>query len=165
MVIKPIRGQFAYQIMPLLLVCCQQRDKQIKKEEKDMEKALAFLKQCRTFYLATTEEDQPRVRPFGAVCAFEGKLYIVTNNKKKVYAQILKNPKTEISGMYEGKWIRLAGELVTDDRKEAREAMLAENPMLKSMYSADDGIMEVLYLKNAEASICSFTAPPETWSF
>ena len=105
------------------------------------------------------------MRPFGAVCAFEGKLYIVTNNKKKVYDQILKNPKTEISGMSDGKWIRLAGELVPDDRKEAREAMLAENPMLKSMYSADDGIMEVLYLKNAKASICSFTAPPEEWSF
>lgn len=130
-----------------------------------MEKALEFLKKCGTFYLATVEEDQPRVRPFGAVCAFEGKLYIITNNQKKVFAQLRANPKAEISGMSEGKWIRLAGEFVLDERREAREAMLAANPGLKNMYSADDGIMEVLYLKNAEAAVCSFTAPPETWCF
>ncbi len=50
-----------------------------------------FLKKCGTFYLATEENGQPHVRPFGAVCMFEGKLYIVTNNQKKVYLQMIKN--------------------------------------------------------------------------
>ncbi len=130
-----------------------------------MEKALKFLKDCSVFYLATNDGDQPRVRPFGAVCGFEGKLYIITNNQKKVFDQIQKNQKVEISGMAGGKWIRLSGEVVRDTRREAKAAMLEANPSLGGMYSADDGIMEVLYLKNAEASICSFTDAPETWAF
>ena len=130
-----------------------------------MEKALKFLKDCGVFYLATVENDQPRVRPFGAVCGFEGKLYIITNNQKKVFDQMQKNQKVEISGMAGGKWIRLSGEAVRDTRREAKVAMLVDNPSLGSMYSADDGIMEVLYLKTVEASICSFSDAPENWAF
>ena len=130
-----------------------------------MEQVLQFLKDCGTFYLATLEGDQPRVRPFGAVCTFEDRLYIVTNNQKKVYAQLLANSKLEISGMAGGKWIRLEAEAVPDERREAKVAMLEENPGLKRMYSADDGIVAVFYLKNATATICSFTEAPETISF
>ncbi len=118
-----------------------------------MNEVLEFLKGCGTFYLATMDEDnQPRVRPFGAVCEFEGKLYIVTNNQKDVYKQMLKNPKIEISGMYKGNWIRLCGNAVHDDRREARATMLEANPSLTSMYSADDGLVEVLYIENAAAT-------------
>lgn len=130
-----------------------------------MEKALNFLKECGTFYLATVEGNQPHVRPFGAVCAFEGRLYIITNNQKKVFDQMQKNPKIEITGMNKGKWIRLAAEAVRDTRREARKAMLDENPSLRGMYNEDDGIVEVLYLKNADVSICSFTEAPEIWKF
>ena len=130
-----------------------------------MEKALKFLKDCGVFYLATSDGDQARVRPFGAVCGFEGKLYIITNNQKRVFDQMQKNQKIEISGMAGGKWIRLSGEAVRDTRREAKVAMLEANPSLGGMYNEDDGIMEVLYLKNAEASICSFTDAPETWTF
>ena len=130
-----------------------------------MEKALKFLKECGTFYIATVEGDQPRVRPFGAVCAFEGKLYITTNSRKKVYDQMMKNPKVELSGMVGGSWIRLAAEVVRDDRREARKAMLDDNPGLRNLYGEDDGILEVLYLKNASAEICSFTDAPQRWTF
>lgn len=136
-----------------------------------MKKAMEFLKNCGTFYLATVEADQadaaprPRVRPFGAVCAFEDKLYIITNNQKPVFDQMMKNPKIEISGMAGGKWIRLSAEAVRDTRREAKQAMLDENAGLRSMYNEDDGIVEVLYLKNATASICSFTDAPQTWTF
>ena len=136
-----------------------------------MEKALKFLKACGVFYLATIEADpaggapSPRVRPFGAVCAFEGRLYIVTNNQKKVYAELMKNARLEISGMADNRWIRLSAQAVPDPRREARAAMLDANPTLRSLYSEDDGVMEVLYLKDAEASICSFTALPESWTF
>ena len=91
-----------------------------------MEEVLKFLKDAGTFYLATMEEDQPRVRPFGGICAFEGKLYIPTNNKKKVFAQMTKNPKVEIYGMAHGKWICIEAEAVCDPRREARKAMLDE---------------------------------------
>lgn len=130
-----------------------------------MNRAMDFLRESKTFYLATVEGDQPRVRPFGAVCEFEGKLYIVTNNQKKVYAQMMANPKVEISGMAGGKWIRLSAEAVRDDRREARHAMLEACPSLRRMYNEDDGIVEVFYLKNATASICSFTEAPVTFTF
>ena len=130
-----------------------------------MKKAMEFLKECGVFYLATMDGDQPRVRPFGAVCIFEDKLYVTTGNKKEVFAQMTANPKIEISGMAGGKWIRLSAEAGRDDRREARTAMLNEYPDLRAMYSEDDGNMEVLYIKNANVSLCSFEAPQEDWTF
>lgn len=131
-----------------------------------MKEVLEFLKGAGTFYIATMDGDQPRVRPFGAVCEFEGKLYITTNNKKEVFKQMLKNPKVEISAMYKGKWIRLSGEAYQDDRREAREAMMNDNKAaLSGMYSVDDGIFEVLYLKNAKATVYSFTEEPKEYEF
>ena len=131
-----------------------------------MKEVLEFLKLCRVYYIATVEGDQPRVRPFGAQCEFEGKLYLTTSNQKAVYAQMKANGKVEISGMAsDGRWIRLTAESVFDERREAKTAMLEANPELRSMYSEDDGKMEVFYLQNATAVICSFTAAPVTYSF
>ncbi len=130
-----------------------------------MNEALEFLKNCGTFYLATVEGDQPRVRPFGAVCEFEGKLYIITNNQKDVYKQMIANDKVEICGMYNGQWIRIAAAAKLDDRREARVAMLEANSDLSGMYSADDNLMVVLYLENATATISSFTEEPRTFTF
>jgi uncharacterized pyridoxamine 5'-phosphate oxidase family protein len=130
-----------------------------------MKKALEFLRESGTFYLATTEGDQPRVRPFGAVFEYEGKLYIVTNNTKPSFKQMLENPKVEISGMNEkGQWIRVTGEVANDDRREVKELALEVVPALKSIYSIDDGIFAVLYFTKGTATISSFTAAPETFS-
>ena len=125
-----------------------------------MEEVFEFLKKCGTFYIATEEGDQPRVRPFGVVNIFEGKLYIQTGKSKKVSQQIQKNPKVEICGFIDGKWIRLEGKVVRDDRKEAKASMLDANPILKSMYSAEDDNTEVLYFEKAKATFCSFTEAP-----
>lgn len=122
-----------------------------------MDEVLQFLKEVSTFYLATVDNDQPRVRPFGAVCEFEGKLYICTNNRKDVFAQMKKNPKVEISGMdTKGKWLRVEAKAIQDDRNEARTAMLEANPGLNNMYKVDDGLYEVLYLQDATATFSSF---------
>jgi uncharacterized pyridoxamine 5'-phosphate oxidase family protein len=130
-----------------------------------MEKALEFLKECGTFYLATSEGDQPRVRPFGAVFQHEGKLYIVTNNTKNCFNQMLGNPKVEISGINKkGQWIRVSGEVVNDDRREVKELALESNPSLKGMYNIDDGIFAVLYFTKGTATIYSFGSEPETFS-
>ncbi len=130
-----------------------------------MKKALEFLQESGTFYLATTEGDQPRVRPFGAVFEYEGKLYIVTNNTKNCFKQMLQNPKVEISSMNKkGQWIRVTGEVANDDRHEVKEAALNAVPMLKSMYSVDDEIFTALYFTKGTATISSFTAEPETFS-
>lgn len=125
-----------------------------------MKEVLDFLNKCGVYYLATVEGDQPRVRPFGAACIFDGRLYITTSNQKPVYRQMMANPKVEISGMAGGQWLRLAATAVQDGRREAKAAMLEAHPELGGMYSLDDGKFEVLYLKDATADICSFTEAP-----
>lgn len=131
-----------------------------------MNEVLEFLKSCGTFYLATSEDGQPHVRPFGAVCEFDGKLYIVTNNQKKVYQQMKKNGKVEICGMHKGKWIRVEGEVTEDLRREARVAMMdANTSALKSMYTVDDNLMTVFCFERGTATICSFTADPVVIEF
>lgn len=132
-----------------------------------MEKVLEFLKKAGVWYLATVDEEgNPQVRPFGAQNIFEGKLYIQTGlKKKKVAKQMLAHPQIAISGMADGKWIRLNAEAVHDERIEAQQSMLDANPSLKSMYAAGDGNTAVFYLKNATAEICSFTAEPEVIRF
>ena len=127
-----------------------------------MNKATEYLKSCGTFYLATDENGQPHVRPFGAVCEFESKLYIVTNNQKKVYQQMKANGKVEICGMHKGTWIRVEGTVKEDTRREARVAMMdANTAALSSMYTVDDNLMTVFYFEHGTATIYSFTADPE----
>ncbi|MDY4835302.1 MAG: pyridoxamine 5'-phosphate oxidase family protein [Frisingicoccus sp.] len=129
---------------------------------KEVEK---FLKEAETYYLATVEGDQPRVRPFGTVHIFEDKLYIQTGKKKDVSKQLHANPKVELCAFKGGEWIRVAGELVEDDRIEARQSMLDAYPSLQQMYSSDDGNTEVFYFKNATATISSFTHEPVVIKF
>jgi uncharacterized pyridoxamine 5'-phosphate oxidase family protein len=130
-----------------------------------MQEVYDFLKKCGTYYLATVEGDQPRVRPFGTVEIFEGKLYIQTGKSKEVSKQIQKNPKVELCAFGEGKWVRLAGTLVRDDRVEAKAHMLDNYPSLKTRYSAEDDNTEVLYFKDATATFSSFTDEPKTVQF
>ncbi len=130
-----------------------------------MERVLNFLKEAGAYYLATVDGDQPRVRPFGTINLFEGKLYIQTGKVKDVSKQIHANPKVEICAFKNGEWLRVTCELVEDDRVAAREAMLDAYPDLKAMYAADDGNTEVFYLKDATASFCGFTHAPEIVKF
>ncbi len=125
-----------------------------------MEEVFEFLKKCGTFYIATEDGDKPRVRPFGVVNIFEGKLYIQTGKVKNVSKQMQINPNVEICGFMDGKWVRLEGKVVRDDRIEAKASMLDANPSLKSMYSAEDDNTEVLYFENAKATFYSFTEAP-----
>ena len=130
-----------------------------------MEKVYQFLKEAETYYLATLEGDQPRVRPFGTVNIFEGKLYIQTGKAKPVSKQLAANPKAEICAFKNGTWLRLSGELVEDDRVEARKSMLDAYPQLRAMYDENDGNTQVLYFNNATATFSSFSAPQETITF
>ena len=122
-----------------------------------MKEVQEFLKECGVYYLATVEGDQPRVRPFGTAEVFENHLYIQTGKKKDVFKQIEKNPNVDICGFKDGKWIRLSGKLVLDDRVEAKKDMLDKNPDLRSMYSEFDDNTVVLYFESGTATISSFT--------
>lgn len=130
-----------------------------------MERIVKFLKDAGVYYLATVEDDQPRVRPFGTAHVFEGKLYIQTGKVKDVSRQLLANPKAEICAFLNGEWIRIAGELIDDDRIEARQSLLDAYPGLQKMYAADDGNTQVFYFRNATATISSFTHEPEVITF
>lgn len=130
-----------------------------------MQETYDFLKNCGVFYLATIDNDKPRVRPFGALNIFENKLYIQTGKVKDVFKQMEKNSNVEITAFNNGRWIRVSGKVVRDDRFEAKEDMLENNPELKSMYSASDDNTEVLYLKDAKATIYSFTEEPIVMEF
>ncbi len=128
-----------------------------------MQEVYEFIKKCGTYYLATVDNDQPRVRPFGTIAVFEDKLYIQTGKKKDCSKQIQNNPKVELCCFApDGTWLRLAGKLVRDDRREAKKHMLDEYPNLRGMYSEDDDNTEVLYFTDAVATFSSFTAAPRT---
>ena len=130
-----------------------------------MKEVYEFLKKCGTYYLATTEGDQPRVRPFGTVLIFENKLYIQTGKVKNVSKQMMKNPKIEICAFSGDKWVRVEAIVVEDDRIEPKRKMLDAYPQLKSMYSAEDSNTQVLYLKNATATFSSFGGQPKVVKF
>ncbi len=130
-----------------------------------MQEVFDFLKKCGTYYLATAEDGQPRVRPFGTVDIFEGKLYIQTGKVKDVSKQIQQNPRVELCAFDGEKWLRLSGRLVRDERIEAKEHMLAGYPSLQAMYSATDDNTEVLYFEDATAVFSSFTGAPVTIRF
>ena len=130
-----------------------------------MDKIYQFLKDAGTYYLATVEGDQPRVRPFGTIDLFEGRLYIQTGKKKDVSKQIHLNPKIEICAFKDGVWLRVAAQAVADERIEAQRHMLDAYPSLQGMYKAGDGNTEVFCLKEGTATFSSFTAAPEVVSF
>lgn len=130
-----------------------------------MQEVYDFLKKCGTYYLATVEDGQARVRPFGTVDIFEGKLYIQTGKSKPCFKQMAVNPKVELCAFDGAQWLRVAATAVDDDRVEAKAHMLDQYPHLKSMYSAEDPNTSVLYLKDATATFSSFTAPSRTVKF
>ena len=130
-----------------------------------MKRVYDFLKAAGTYYLATVEGDQPRVRPFGTIHLFEGKLYIQTGKAKPVSHQLMANSKVEICAMQGDEWIRVAGNLVEDDRVEARKSMLDAYPDLRRLYDENDGNTQVFYFQNATATISSFTHAPVVIQF
>lgn len=126
-----------------------------------MQEVLELLKKCGTYYLATVDGDQPRVRPFGTAVLFEDKLYIQTGKVKPVSQQLHANPKAEICAFDGQTWVRICGKLVADERREPKACMLDAYPHLRAMYSEDDENTEVFYLEDATATFSSFTAEPK----
>lgn len=145
--------------------CCEKKKIAPEQAKKNMERVYKFIKEAQTYYIATVDKDQPRVRPFGTIHIFDGKLYVQTGKKKNVSKQLAVNGKTELCAFHKGEWIRLSGTLVNDERREAKVSMLNEYPSLKNLYHPDDGNTQVFYFKNATATFNSFTKPMETVEF
>ena len=136
-------------------------------KESNMQEVQSYLKECGAFFIATTDGDQPRVRPFGVSEIINGRLYIITGKVKDVYKQMDKNGKFEICALKKSgsEWMRLSGTLVNDETLSVKEEFLKRNPSLKAMYKADDDNMAVLYITNATARFCSFSAPERKVNF
>ena len=130
-----------------------------------MKRVLDFLKKAEIYYLATVDNDQPRVRPFGTINEFEGKLYIQTGKVKPTSHQLAANPKAEICAFTDGEWIRVECELVEDDRFEAKKSMLDAYPNLRGMYNENDGNTQVLYMHKAKATVTGFGKAPVVIEF
>ena len=130
-----------------------------------MKEVQEFLKSAGVYYLATVDNNKPKVRPFGTAEIFEDKLYIQTGKKKDVYKQIMANPNVEISAFKDGKWIRVEGKLISDDRVEAKKDMLDKNPTLRGMYNENDDNTIVLYFESGKATISSFTEEAKVIEF
>ena len=130
-----------------------------------MEEVQEFLKSAGVYYLATVDNNRPKVRPFGTAEIFENHLYIQTGKSKDVYKQIEANPYVEISAFKDGKWIRVAGKLIADDRLEAKKDMLDKNPSLREMYDENDNNTIVLYFESGIATFYSFTEAPKVIEF
>lgn len=130
-----------------------------------MEEVQKFLKECGVYYLATIDDNKPRVRPFGTMEIYNNHLYIQTGKNKDVFKQIEKNNNVEICAFKDGKWIRISGKLIIDETKEAKKDMLDKNPNLRSMYDENDDNTVVLYFEKAEAVISSFTDAPRIINF
>ena len=130
-----------------------------------MKEVMDFIKDCGVYYLATIDKDKPRVRPFGTCEIYDNHLYIQTGKSKNVSKQIQKNPNVELCAFKDGKWIRIEGSLVRDDRIEAKKDMLDKNPNLRNMYNENDDNTEVLYFNGGTATIYSFTSEPKIIKF
>ena len=132
-----------------------------------MQEVLDFIKKCGTYYLATVDGDQARVRPFGTANIFDGKLYIQTGLVKDCAKQMLANPKVELCCFdgASGTWLRLAGTVVLDERIEAQKSMLDAHPNLRRMYSEGDGNTACFYFKDATATFSSFGGAPKVVKF
>lgn len=130
-----------------------------------MKRVNDFLKKANVYYLATVEGDQPRVRPFGTINEFDGKLYIQTGKVKPTSKQLAANKKAEICAFMDDAWVRISCELIEDDRFEAKKSMLDAYPYLRGMYNENDGNTQVFYMQNATATFCAFGKEPETVKF
>ena len=130
-----------------------------------MEEVYQFLKACGTYYLATMDGDQPRVRPFGTVDLYNGQLTIQTGRKKDVAQQMLANPKVEVCAFNGQRWLRVAAKAVEVDEVAAQEHMLNAYPNLRAMYAPNDGNTMIFALTEAEATFSSFTEPSRTVTF
>ena len=135
-----------------------------------LQKTLNFLQKCGTFYVATTDGNQPRVRPFGLVIEHENKLWFGTANTKEVYRQLMANPRIEISATSPTmEWVRLSGQAVFESNAEVKRKAFELLPMLANIYQgSEDPVFEVFYLAEAEAvfqGMGNYGAPPEVGRF
>lgn len=115
------------------------------------------LKKVKVFYIATIDEDKPRVRPFGSVTEINGEVYICSGNFKDFYKQIKNNPNVELCGMYDDtSWLRVSATLEEDNSLLVQTEFLKDETAPSMLYKAQDGRFVTFKLTNIKAYKYSF---------
>ena len=114
-----------------------------------------FIKEAGMFFLATSENGQPKQRPFGGVTKLNGRIYFDTITEKGVYKQMVANPQISICAFSKGRWLRIEGRAVPDHSRETLEAITNQNPMLKKLWEKEGETFTSLYLADATAELHS----------
>ena len=128
-----------------------------------MSKLYDFLTEAGFFFIATTDGDQPKLRPFGSHIEMDGKVMFAVGDQKAVYRQMCANPLCEIVACKpDGVWLRYTGKVVFDDDPKYIEAMYATSPLLKEIYNEKTGFnMKIFHLEDATAFITPPVGEPE----
>lgn len=106
--------------------------------------------------LATSENNQPRVRLLGFWYADETGFYFQTGSVKEFYHQLKENPKTEVcfykhEGMI-GTMLRISGEVEFMDDLRLKEKVMTERPFLINFgLTADSPELIIFRIKHGKA--------------
>ena len=123
------------------------------------ETVLQYLTAVPAWYLATSVDDQPHVRPFSFAAEQDGKIWFCTATTKDVWEELLVNPRFEATSWWPGHgWLILRGvagmnDLVND---EIRKAGYDHLTMLGETYDGPtDPTLVFFSVEQPQAWICS----------
>lgn len=130
-------------------------DKLVRERYRELSGAecVQFIRECGYFFLATCADGIPRLRPMGMIYSDDKELFLVTDRRKNVYDDLMKNPQVELASynLYTRKWIRISGRAQADGSAQIREAMLDLYPMIRQEYVDQDEIFFVIFRLKMES--------------
>ena len=112
-----------------------------------VDQGFAFIRDCSYFFLATSVNNQPKLRPFGFIYSDGKSLYISTDKRKEVYKELLNNPFVELASynLNTGKWIRISGKIYLDNSQDVKQAMMKLYPMIKQEYTSEKEVYLAIF--------------------
>ena len=128
------------------------------------DRIVSYLTSIPAWFLATSIDDLPHVRPFSFAAVEDGRIWFCTSNDKDVYEELTANPNFELSAWQPGQpWVIVAGKAVFDEpsaqmREAGYEHMLS---LGEAHASANDGRLVFFYAAEAKARICDITGEEE----
>lgn len=123
------------------------------------EKILQYLSAVPAWYLATSVNDQPHVRPFSFAAEQDGKIWFCTATTKDVWDELVANPKFEATAWWPRHgWLILRGHAGLEDKvnDDIRYAGLAHLSGLGETYDGpNDPTLTFFSVEEPQAWICN----------
>lgn len=106
-----------------------------------------FIRECGYFFLATSVDNQPKLRPMGMIYGNEKALYFATDKRKNVYTELMKNSCIEIASynLNSRKWVRITGKVQIASATQIVEEMKEVYPMIKQEYEQEEEDLLVIF--------------------